>query len=629
MSGICGVCEPGALFHKATADAMLAALAVPGDLEREALAGRSVALGVSRRWPEQQLAHVPSLQIACNTDLIDLRELKAHVDRSGIDSTALTIAELLGWAYKFAGLDFVNLLSGAFAVALWDEEARRLVLAVDRIGINALYWSLDSGRLWFASRPGSIVHGRSTGMELEPAAIAQFLLFSTIPAPLSIYRGIERLEPGRLLVWDGGECRRRCYWDMHYEEISGRDERHWAGSLQENIRQAVYRHLEGCIPEKTGAYLSGGTDSSSVVAFMSERHQPVQTFSIFFDESRYSEIGFARTTADHFHTRHFEHCLTPAEAMTAIPRIAEFYDEPIGNSSAIGGYYCALLARQNGVDTLLGGDGGDELFAGNERYASDRQFQIYNAVPQWIRRALLEPAAKLLPQGSGVLSLPRRYIRRANIPNPERIFSYSFFLNCDVNEVFEPDFVCRAPRSEWLKIAQKHFWGPSPASELNRFLYMDVKMTLADNDIPKVSGTAELAGVRVRYPLLDHRLAEFSGRIPSRLKLRGFQKRYIFKRAMSGILPEKILFKKKHGFGVPLSSWFLRDPKLNGFMQEVLNDRETRQRGVFRPRFLEQLMDLHRSEHTIFYGELIWYLVAFELWHRHQSSLQRGFVFAR
>ncbi len=312
--------------------------------------------------------------------------------------------------------------------------------------------------------------------------------------------------------------------------------------------------------------------------------------------------------------------------MQAIEKVAEYYDEPFANSSAIGGYYCALLAKENGVDTLLGGDGGDELFAGNERYATDKQFQIYQALPSWLRRDMIERVAKALPD-TGALSLPQRYINRANIPNPDRIFSYSLFLSTDPAEVFEPDFLAEVSPDSWLNIAQQHFSRPA-ASELNRFLYMDVKMTLGDNDIPKVTGTAEMAGVRARYPLLDHHLAEFSGRIPTELKLKRFEKRYIFKRAMKGILPDSILHKKKHGFGVPIASWFLQDSSLNNFMREVLCDPGTRHRGIFRPAFLERLMDLHRHEHALYYGEVIWYLLVLELWQRRQSAPARELAIA-
>jgi asparagine synthase (glutamine-hydrolysing) len=627
MSGICGVCEPGAVLQRGCVEAMVGSLARHGETGRETAAGPSIALGVARRWPGQQLASIPGVRIAANTDLIDTAELNLLARRSGLDPAILTTVELLAWAYKLQGIKFVDLLAGAFALAIWDEDTQRLQLVVDRFGINSLYWSLEAGRLWFASQPGAITNGCGGAPGLSPDAIVQFLLFSTIPAPLSIYRGVERVRPGHILIFEAGQCRESCYWDIRYVESREHNEQEWADQLRSHMRNAVQRHVTAGQSATTGAYLSGGTDSSSVVAFMSEYNSPVNTFSIFFEDPRYSEVAFARTTAEHFKTRHFEKALSPADAFDAIEKVAEYYAEPFANSSAIGGYHCALLARENGVNTLLGGDGGDELFAGNERYAIDRQFQIYHSIPAILRRGLLEPLARMLPDNSSRLSLPRRYIKRASIPNPARIFSYSHFLSAEPASIFERDFLRQVPRDQWLRIAEDHF-SRQQASELNRFLYMDLKMTLTDNDIPKVVGTAEMAGVKARFPLLDHRLAEFSALIPSRLKLKGMQKRYIFKKAMKGTLPDTVLLKKKHGFGVPLASWFLRDKRLNSLMHDVLGDSRTRQRGIFLSSFLDQLLELHRHEHAVFYGEIIWYVMVLELWQRRQSASMREYAIA-
>jgi asparagine synthase (glutamine-hydrolysing) len=318
--------------------------------------------------------------------------------------------------------------------------------------------------------------------------------------------------------------------------------------------------------------------------------------------------------------------LSPRDALDAIPRIAAYYDEPFANSSTIAAYFCGVMARQNGVERLLGGDGGDELFAGNQRYETDKYFALYHRLPQALRRGLIEPIAGLLPREHRRLGLPARYISRALIPNPRRFFSRNFFFSLPAEEIFAPGVLEKAPRANWLQPAQEHFDQVKGSSELNRLLYLDVKMALADNDLKKVSGMAELSGVRVRYPLLDHRLIQLAGRIPVDLKLRGFQKRYIFKKAMTGILPDMVLYKKKHGMGVPVSSWLLTDPQLNALALDVLHDAQTRQRGYFRAGFVDRLLDLQRNEHTAYYGEIVWYLLTLELWHREHlsSSLPRA-----
>jgi asparagine synthase (glutamine-hydrolysing) len=614
------------MLDRGRLDAMLRAATLPGESGYERIAGESVALGVSRRWSFQQTATVSHVKIAVDADLYNYDEIVALVNSEEPQGASGSLAENLGKLYLLRGADFLQAIQGGFAIALWDDRTHELLLAADRFGFKTLFWTVEMNRLLFASRVGAVHTGQDSPADVDRAAIMQYLLFSAVPAPLSIYKGINRIEPGMFLTFDGERVNAKCYWDLQYEEKRGESESDWASDLRKEMREAVHRHLDHYDREEVGAYLSGGTDSSSVVAFMSDKLAPVQAFSISFPVTGFNEIEYARTTAAHFKARHFERCLSPEDALNAIPKIISYYDEPFANSSAIASYFCAMLARESGVHTLLAGDGGDELFGGNARYATDKQFGIYHQVPGWLRGALIEPLAKLANLAGGKLSLPQKYIRRAMIPNPRRIMSYNFFLSEQVESIFEPDFLAEAPESTWLEIPEKHFQAAHAHSELNRILYMDIKMTLADNDLRKVNGTAEMAGLNVRYPLLDTRLAEFSGTIPTDLKLKGMKKRYLFKLAMKNILPEKVINKPKHGFGVPLGQWFLTDTKLKALVQDVLNDPRTQQRGYFRPGFVEKLAAQHQQEHAAFYGEIIWYLVALELWHREHYEPRREAV---
>jgi asparagine synthase (glutamine-hydrolysing) len=616
MSGICGICEPGRTLSPAGIKAMLAAMTLTGETDQLAPGKDSVALAVSQRWHFQQVADIPGVRIAADAELLNRLELTKFLKGGDFDPASLTSAELLARLYRERGVSFVELLDGVFSFALWDEEHRRLVLAIDRLGVNSLYWRKEGERILFASRVGAIRNTQEAPGTVNPAALVQYMLFSAVPAPMVIYRGIEKLRPGFCLVYEAGQIRQTRYWDLEYRESDNQNVAHWAHEVREGMRSAVHHQLTDLAPENTGAYLSGGTDSSSVVAFMNERYSPVNTYSIFFAEAVYSEVGFARTTAKHFRANHHELSLTSRDTYDAIPKIMEYYDEPFANSSAIGAYHCARMARESGVTTLLAGDGGDELFAGNERYATDKLFALYQHVPAWFRKGVIEPIAALLPENESRLSLPRRYVRRANIPLPRRIFSYHLLLSTPPEEMFEPGLLECAPPETWLNVAEEHFRSAVAEDDLNRLLYLDVKMTLADNDLRKVLGTAEMAGVRARFPLLDYRLAELSGRVPAALKMRGFKKRFIFKEAMKDILPHNILYKKKHGFGVPVALWFLQDPRLEALVADVLTDSRTRQRGYFRPAFLDHLLHLHRGKDAHFYGEILWYLVALELWHR-------------
>lgn len=624
MSGICGICRPGVTPSRTQLAAMLEALAVPREVERRTLLGSSVALGVAQRWAHQQIAEVSGVRVAVDADLLNLRAMLALLGNRDGHPPASSLAETIASLYLARGTDFVGLLRGAFSIALWDAREQRLMLAIDQLGVHHLYWALRKEGLYFSSRSSAITTAQDQPAEVNPAALMQFMILSVVPAPLSIYDGVERLRPGYFLIYERGQVKQQCYWDMQYQESQDHDVQHWATAVRDELREAVRATAEGCPPETTGAYLSGGTDSSTVVAFLDDWHSPANTFSVWFEDPRYSEIDFARTTAQAFRTRHFERCVSPEDADEAIPKILEYYDEPFGNSSVVGAYWCARMARERGMETLLAGDGGDELFAGNERYAADKIFQVYDSVPSWLRRRWIEPVVGLLPEDSR----PRRFLRRACIPNPRRTLSRNLFLSLQPGEVFDPGFLEVVPAEHWLDISETHFASASAETELNRMMYLDLKITLADNDLRKVLGTAELAGVRVRFPLLDQRLVEFSGRIPSWLKMRGWEKRYIFKQAMKGILPRRVLYKKKHGFGVPLGKWLLHNRRLNSLVVDVLSDPRTRQRGYFCPAFLDRLMELRRGQHAAYYGEVTWYLLVLELWHRQHLERTIGATLA-
>src|SRR6266481_4296390 len=380
VSGICGFCQPGMEVPRLRLDAMLAACSLPEESRREGFAGNSIALGVSQRWPGQQIGRISGVQIAVDADLHNLEELSTLLTEKGFNTAQMSLAEMLASLYLLQGPDFVHHLQGAFSIAIWDDRARQLVLAVDRFGFKTLYWSREAERLLFASRLGAVRAAQKTPTDVNPLAITQFLLFSVVPAPVTIIRGIERLSPGYYLIFNGGEVTTKRYWDLEYNEDMGRDEKYWTRELHEEMRAAVHRHLNGCSAETTGAYLSGGTDSSSVVAFMSERFKPTNSFSISFPVEGYNEIQFARVTAERFATHHHERCLSPEDAVAAIPKLIRYYDEPFANSSAIASYHCALLAHEHGVDTLFAGDGGDELFGGNARYATDKRFALYHSI---------------------------------------------------------------------------------------------------------------------------------------------------------------------------------------------------------------------------------------------------------
>jgi asparagine synthase (glutamine-hydrolysing) len=345
--------------------------------------------------------------------------------------------------------------------------------------------------------------------------------------------------------------------------------------------------------------------------------EPVNAFSIGFHEDRYDELDYARLAARHFgailHTR----IVKPDDALAALPGLVDVYDEPLGNNSAIGTLFCAALAREHGVSRLLAGDGGDEIFGGNERYRVDQVFARYGRVPAPLRRALLEPVLLKLPADMpGILGRARRYIRRASIPNPRRFYSYEFHVAQNAAELLEPDFLRRVqPDAPW-QVLEEHFRRPEAASELNRLLYLDLKLTIGDNDLFKVTRTAELGSVGVRFPFLNLPLVEFMGMLPASFKVRGLEKRYLFKRAFRSLLPREILAKRKHGFGVPTAEWLRSHSGIRELARDTLLSARTEQRGYFRRGALEDLFARHDRETAPFYGDILWSVLMLELWHR-------------
>jgi asparagine synthase (glutamine-hydrolysing) len=342
----------------------------------------------------------------------------------------------------------------------------------------------------------------------------------------------------------------------------------------------------------------------------------VQAFSIGFEEERFDELEYARLAAREFHARHHTYVVSPQDCFEALPHMIRAFDEPFGNSSAIPTYYCARLAAQNNVKTLLAGDGGDELFAGNERYLTDKIFGLYQRVPRALRVGLIEPGLSFIPMRNGVFGKARKYIRRSNVLNPERFFSYNFLSSHQAADVFQDGFLQAIAGRSLLEIPSRHYAAAEAGDELDRLLYVDVKITLGDSDLPKVTHMAELAGVQTRFPYLDRSVAEFSGNVPAGLKLKGLEKRYLFKQAFGQLLPVEIIKKKKHGFGIPVSRWLKTYAPLRELARDVLLSNRSIERGYFRRSFIERMFEMFEGDNTTYYGDTVWCFLALELWHR-------------
>jgi asparagine synthase (glutamine-hydrolysing) len=618
MSGICAVLrnqDRGQITGLLAS--MTAGLSMIPEERRGQESESCVGLGVSARFGEQQIYQNRRVLIVCDAELFNEDELAKEIGaRMPVPENEHT-AELMAGLYDRFGVDFVARLRGGFSIILWDRGEKRLLAAIDGFGIKRLCYYEDSSGLLIASRIDALAKTGEIALDINPKGMVNILNFTSNLGPETILKGVQRLIPGGRLLASDRQVRSDKYWDMRYGVEGESDETRLSRELESVVERSVAVHCKNRSFAHLGAYLSGGTDSSTVVGMMTrEAGGPVKAFSIGFQEQAFNELSYAELAARKFGSEHHTYLVGAQDCFEALPQIIRCFDEPFGNSSAIPTYFCARLASQNGVKTLLAGDGGDELFGGNERYATDKIFEVYHRIPQMMRKGLLEPIVNAISTQRGVIGRTRRYIQRANMPGVERMLSYQFLRTHPLDEIFEPDFLRTVGDYTVLDIPARHYAAADARDHLDRLLYVDMKITLADNDLAKVTCASELAGIQTRFPFLDRSVAEFSGLIPSRLKVKGFDKRYLFKRAFRDLLPIEIIQKKKHGFGIPVANWMKTDKRMRELSRDTLLSTRSFERGYFRRQFIKDLFQMNDADNSSYYGDTIWPFLMIEMWHR-------------
>jgi asparagine synthase (glutamine-hydrolysing) len=444
--------------------------------------------------------------------------------------------------------------------------------------------------------------------------VYSYVYFHNVPSPLAIFRGTAKLPRAHALHCRDGDVTVARYRIETFRERASRDLDALADELLATLRSAVSRSLDDELA--AGAFLSGGLDSSTVAGLMSQSpgRGRTRSFSIGFDAEGYDEMEYARIAARHFGLEAHEHYMTPDDVLAVTPALLRATDEPFGNASIAAAYQCALLARDAGVSRLLAGDGGDELFAGNSRYATQLLFERYTRLPAPLRGAVLEPL--LLPLGRAFPATPlgkvARYIEQAKVPLPERLQSYNHLHRHAPGEVFTDRFLQSVDQALPLKLWRAEFVAPVSGDAVDRMLFLDWAFTLHDSDLVKVNSACRSAGVALAYPMLDHDLVDFSCRIPGALKMHRDRLRWFYKRAVRTLLPAQILAKRKHGFGLPFGVWTSTHPGLRRLAEISLES--LAERELFRAEFLHRVLHLHRESHAAYYGVLVWVLMALELW---------------
>lgn len=505
-------------------------------------------------------------------------------------------------------------LGGQFALAWYEAGTRVLRLATDRFGGVPVYYADAGGGFAFGTEFGRVARHGGAARALDAQALYDYLFYSVVPSNRTILAGIAKLPAAGLLTLRDGRATVARYWNPDFDRRPV-DERELAAETVARITAAV--GAAATLPD-LGCFLSGGLDSSTVAGLAARsRPQPTHAFTIGFDVPEFDESAYARVTARHFGLELHEHRIRSEDVSRCVDKVLTGFPEPFGNPSAVSAYLCAAFAHEAGVRNMLAGDGGDELFGGNERYQKQSLFEAYGALPAPLRAGLVDPLAALSARAPGPLAKLASYVRQAKVPLPDRLYSYNLLVRNDPSAVLTPEFLATVDTGSPYAYARGLYRAPRSGDALDRMLYLDWTTTLTDNDLPKVNVACRLAGVDVHFPLLDPAVVEVSTRVPSAAKLTLRELRKFYKDAFAEILPREVLTKSKHGFGVPVGIWINRDAALR---ERVLGRLDALgRRGIVRRELVAELLGLQASDHASYYGALVWPLFALEEWLQGQG----------
>ena len=550
--------------------------------------------------------------IVFNGEIYNYLELREKLEKLGHTFYTNSDTEAIVHAYDQFGTDCPKHLRGMFAFAIWNERTQELFLARDRVGKKPLLYAHVNGQLIFGSEFSALLLHPDVSRDIQPEALDYYLSFMCIPAPLTAYKSIRKLEPGHWLRWRKGEIDGARYWQPDFTKKLDISEEEAGERTVEILRDAVRVRLMSEVP--LGAFLSGGIDSSAVVALMSqESSDPVKTFSIGFEEQDFSELHHARRIAKHVGAEHHEFIVRP-DAVEVLPMLVEHYGEPYADSSAVPTYYVARETRKH-VTVALNGDGGDESFAGYERYIAMGLTEKYRRVPSFLRESVIKETVNLIPSSATKRSRvksAKRLLEAVSLPRVDRYTHWVSVFNEQTKQPLYSDVFRQQTKGadatgllgEWFKRA-------NGIGILDAMLLTD-QMTYLPNDLlVKVDIATMAVSLEARSPFLDHHVIEFAASLPQNLKLRRLTSKYLLKKVLRKLLPSENLNRRKMGFGVPIGHWFRG--KMQPFLREVVLSEKALRRGLFKPEAVRQLIELHvRGERD--YSHQLWTLLMLELW---------------
>ncbi len=627
MCGICGVVytDPERQPERALLDSMCSVIIHRGPDDRGIGVYGQAGLGMQRlsiidlAGGSQPLSNEDgTVWIVFNGEVYNFPEIRRELEALGHQFATHSDTETVVHAYEQWGDGCVTRLNGMFAFALWDTRERRLLLARDRVGKKPLYYASDGERLVFGSELKALLQaGIQRQVNLE--ALYHYLTFQYIPGPHTIWQGVAKLPPAHILTWSNGETKLTRYWELSYLPKQQLGEAEWIDRIRYELTEAVRRRLISDVP--LGAFLSGGIDSSIIVALMAQLSSgPVKTFSIGFAESQFDETPYARVVARRYETEHHEFEVSFDNVGTVLPELAWHMDEPMADSSALAVYHLARLTRQY-VTVALNGDGGDETFAGYIRYVLDKALDVYRLLPGGVRLGLMPwlldrvPARADIPVEKNTITALKRLAQASSTSRRASIVAWgSYFSHAMKSELCTPALLEAVGRHDSAALLAKYYESAPARTHLDRTLYADFMLYLPDDLLVKTDRMTMAHSLEGRSPFLDYRVVELAASMPERWKIRGLTQKWLLRRAFADLLPRDHARRVKRGFSIPVGQWFRTN--LQTLARDILLDARATQRSTFNPEAVRRLLDDHvagKEDH----GYRIWTLVMLELWH-HQ-----------
>ncbi len=565
--------------------------------------------------------------IVFNGEIYNFKDLRTELEKQGAHFSSSSDTETLLYSYIAWGTECLARLEGMFAFAIWDKKRRRLFAARDHFGKKPFYYTFQSGFFAFSSELGSLAtlarkcFFADFSFHVSPEALCRYLAYEYVPSPASIYRECQVLDPANYLVVEDGKIRTGQYWELPWPAPALQiPESEAAEELESLMTRAVRMRMISDVP--LGVFLSGGIDSSIVTGLMARlSEKPVKTFSIGFTEASYDESSYAEIAARYFHTEHYNRILSAEECAEQLPGIVSAMDTPMADASCAPVWLLSSLTREH-VTVALGGDGADELWAGYEHYIGFRIAQWYRKLPLWIREKIIEPLVRYLPESAGYINLRlavKTFLAGANAPDwlrvqtmltangpaiQEKMLAPSF--KEVIGDGLETDILFAPTKARYEK-----WQGGQGITPLARAFHVYVRQFMLDDILVKVDRCSMLHSLEVRAPFLDKKVTEFVGRLPVSCKLRGFRRKYLLKKAFANLLPPQILKRNKRGFQIPVAQW-LRG-KLRPMLEELLDEKVLLEQGIFEPKGVKKMMELHFSGKSDLRKQL-WTLLVLQLW---------------